>query len=227
MSLPLPAHLCWLHTTPAPPTEALLPLLGPAERRTCRQLRHPARQRGFLFSRLLLRHLLAPLLSCPAPALRFRRAANGRLQLAGDSGWQISLSHAQDCVAVMAAPAGCGVDLERPRPVPALALARRFFAADEAAWLATLPPPQHEAAFLRLWTLKEAAAKALGQGLAHNLARLAFTLQGPLPRTAGTGPALQLWQQEPDGLVLAAAVATPAPVAWHCRELRIAELLAP
>ena len=58
-----------------------------------------------------------------------------------------------------------GVDLEPVRPVAALVLARRWFPAPEAAWLAQLPPGQRDAAFLALWTQKEAIAKALGTGL--------------------------------------------------------------
>ena len=58
-----------------------------------------------------------------------------------------------------------GVDLEQVRPVDTLALARRWFPAREAAWLALLPPGQRDHAFLGLWTQKEAIAKALGTGL--------------------------------------------------------------
>ncbi len=58
-----------------------------------------------------------------------------------------------------------GVDLEPVRPVDTLALARRWFPAPEAAWLAGLPSGQRDEAFLGLWTQKEAIAKALGTGL--------------------------------------------------------------
>jgi hypothetical protein len=65
-----------------------------------------------------------------------------------------------------AAPAGLavGVDVERApeRPRDAVAVGRRVFTEAERAWLAQDP----EGRFLTLWTLKEAALKATGQGLA-------------------------------------------------------------
>lgn len=66
-----------------------------------------------------------------------------------------------------------GVDIERLRPRPrALAIAHRYFCADEAAQLEALLPEQRDAAFLELWTAKEAVLKALGRGIAFGLDRL-------------------------------------------------------
>ncbi|SMF97513.1 4'-phosphopantetheinyl transferase superfamily protein, partial [Methylomagnum ishizawai] len=59
-----------------------------------------------------------------------------------------------------------GVDAEcLERSPDALALAERFCSAREAAWLGSLPPEARQGEFLRLWTLKEAVAKATGLGL--------------------------------------------------------------
>ncbi|MCA1713777.1 MAG: 4'-phosphopantetheinyl transferase superfamily protein [Gammaproteobacteria bacterium] len=68
-----------------------------------------------------------------------------------------------------------GIDLEQFKPRPrALDLARRHFAASEAAWLATLPGQARDAAFVRLWCAKEAVLKAHGRGLAFGLDKLVF-----------------------------------------------------
>ena len=65
-------------------------------------------------------------------------------------------------------------------------LARRWFAAAETDWLHTQPDPA--AAFLRLWTLKEAWIKATGRGIAGNLQALVFSPESGRLLTDRTGP---------------------------------------
>lgn len=86
--------------------------------------------------------------------------------------WSHSGNHALIAVARRIAP---GIDLEQMRVRPrAMEIARRYFSADETAALATLPAPARDAAFLDLWTAKEAVLKALGRGLAFGLDRLSI-----------------------------------------------------
>lgn len=69
-----------------------------------------------------------------------------------------------------------GIDLERRRARPrALEIAQRYFSADETAALLALPADERDAAFLELWTAKEAVLKALGRGIAFGLHRLSIT----------------------------------------------------
>ncbi|MGC4763612.1 4'-phosphopantetheinyl transferase family protein [Micromonospora sp. DT46] len=78
----------------------------------------------------------------------------------------VSVSRADGVVAVAARAAGpVGIDVEWCRPLPALALAGRWFAPAEAAWLAGRDADGRARDFLRLWTAKEAVGKALGTGL--------------------------------------------------------------
>lgn len=90
-------------------------------------------------------------------------------------------SHSGD-VAVLAVgrgPAGfeVGVDVEIVRPrVRALELSRRFFAPAETETLEALPDDEVLAAFLTLWTAKEAVLKAHGGGLSYGLHRVSFSL---------------------------------------------------
>ncbi|MDT0530690.1 4'-phosphopantetheinyl transferase superfamily protein [Micromonospora sp. DSM 115977] len=78
----------------------------------------------------------------------------------------VSVSRADGVVAVAARAAGpVGIDVEWCRPLPALALAGRWFAPAEAAWLAERDADGRARDFLRLWTAKEAVGKALGTGL--------------------------------------------------------------
>jgi 4'-phosphopantetheinyl transferase len=68
-----------------------------------------------------------------------------------------------------------GIDLEHRRTrANALEIARRFFTADEAAWLGSLGESERYTAFLELWTAREAVLKALGRGIAFGLDKLAF-----------------------------------------------------
>jgi 4'-phosphopantetheinyl transferase len=120
---------------------------------------------------------LASLPDGPAARLPMQRDAHGRPRFAAadtgtgiDAGW----SHSGDgLLLAFARGVVLGVDMEFERPRPnALAIARRYFAPAEVAWLETQPAGGH--AFLRLWCAKEAVLKAHGRGLAFGLHRLAF-----------------------------------------------------
>jgi 4'-phosphopantetheinyl transferase len=116
-------------------------------------------------------------------------------------GIDFNLSHAHDHV-LIAITRGqpLGIDIERiERDVDVDALSRRFFAATEADALDALPEAIRAAAFVRLWTLKEAVLKALGEGLAFGLDRVAFALEGAglptgLAALAGEAGASDAWQ---------------------------------
>ena len=104
----------------------------------------------------------------------FERDAHGRpqLQRAGlDCNWSHSGAH----LLVACGEGLCvGADLESIRPRRnVLALAQRYFAGEETAWLSQRADIERD--FLRLWCAKEAVLKAHGRGLAFGLHRLAFT----------------------------------------------------
>jgi 4'-phosphopantetheinyl transferase len=110
----------------------------------------------------------AALLGEPAGRLAVIREPGGRPRIAGAKARvDISLSRGPEMAAAAVSTAGpVGVDVERLRPVGgACAVAGRWFPPDEAAWLAGQPAERQAAAFLGLWTQKEAIAKALGTGL--------------------------------------------------------------
>ena len=75
-----------------------------------------------------------------------------------------------------------GVDLEDPaRMGDAPALARQFFSAPEALLVETLNGAGQAQACCRLWCLKEAALKSIGEGLPFGLEAFQFDLS-PAPR---------------------------------------------
>lgn len=222
----IPVHVRWVAAPDDVDLARLVATLAAAERADFERLRLASRRRGFLLSRALLRRALPAVTGAPAREIAFDRAASGRLRLVAPAGWHISVSHADGLAAIAVATAPCGVDIERPRAVDAGAVARRYFAAAERDRLAALPESDRQEAFFRLWTLKEAAAKALGAGLAGHLGRLAFELDGEHPRPAFATPALAAWQGAAGEARLAAVVATAAEVAWSTREEPLASLLA-
>lgn len=209
------AQLLWLADDPALALPALAAMLPPEEQAALTRFRLPARARGFALSRLLLRRTLADRLQRPPQDIRFRREASGRLVPLQDEGWYFSLSHCDGLVALLVADAPCGVDAERPRPARTLAVAQRYFSKEEASMLAVLPLAERDTAFFRLWTLKEAAVKALGAGLADNMAQLAFDLAEEPPRLRTPLPLLQMEQVAAGPCWIAGAVAAAGPVCWE------------
>jgi len=66
-----------------------------------------------------------------------------------------------------------GIDIEQQRDRSrALDIAGHYFCKDELAVLASTPAEARSAAFLELWTAKEAVLKALGRGIAFGLDRV-------------------------------------------------------
>lgn len=135
-----------------------------------------------------LRGLLARYVGTPAQQVRIVREALGKPHIA-ESALEFNLSHtASSALVAVANRMPLGVDLERVgRRRPVLALAQRFFAASEAAALATLDENRRQEAFLDLWCCKEAILKALGRGLGFGLDRVVFELDmdGNVQRLAG------------------------------------------
>ena len=97
---------------------------------------------------------------------RIERAPFGKPSIVdgrGRSGPAISLSHTKGLIAVAVAAEGAiGIDVEHHRTRDFVALAEQAFGPAEQAEVAV-----HGAeAFYRIWTLREAMAKATGEGLA-------------------------------------------------------------
>ncbi len=109
------------------------------------------------------------------------RDSRGRIRIPGGPKG-LGLSHTRGVlVAAICPTASTGVDAEwLARPVPGAPLAARWFSPKEAEDVAAAP--DH---FLRLWTAKEAAAKACGLGLARSGAARDFPAALPLSRWRG------------------------------------------
>jgi 4'-phosphopantetheinyl transferase len=126
-----------------------------------------ADRRRFTAARGILRRLAADYLSASPAQIAFAYGEKGKPSLLDGDGLAFSLSHCADRgLYAFAWDRELGVDLELPRSdVDVAGLAARFFSKAEAARLASLAKIERERQFYRLWTAKEAYAKALGLGL--------------------------------------------------------------
>lgn len=170
-------------------------VLTPEERqRSEKFLRREDRAR-YVAGRGLARWLLARELSAEPAALQICADGAGRpflIQNGSSSALDFNVSHSGDVVLCASAwHRRVGVDVELVRDMPdAMDLARSQFAPEEIAALGTGSMAERSAAFIRMWTRKEAFLKARGDGLGFALNKFAVS--------AGAPPALLRVEGEPE-----------------------------
>lgn len=167
ISSPDALHDLSLHSLQSAPGPQDIACLSSAELgRAARFLRERDRRR-FLAARCALRQRLAQHLGVSAGALRFVEGPEGKPFLADAPRCHFNLSHSEDLALVgIGDRSELGVDIEVLRPVDdAQPLARSHFTAAEFDAMMALDERARAAAFLRIWTRKEACLKALGTGL--------------------------------------------------------------
>jgi 4'-phosphopantetheinyl transferase len=179
---PSTAHL-WvvdLASVDRPALENLQLLLSEEELERAQRFQFERDRRAFLVSYGLLRRALTLVVPgvCPKDWI-FTRAPNGRPEIDQPSllPWlRFSISHTTGLVAcLVTAKNDCGVDVEAVVPFPDLeSLSWRILAPSERAHIAALPDHVRHCGFFRLWTLKEAYAKARGLGVSLPFKQLRF-----------------------------------------------------
>lgn len=177
-----------------------------------------------MLARALLSNMLADVWDLAPHEVEIRSERSGRPYLATNSGHRlpfISLSHSRGWVACAATEIGpIGIDIERPRPgrdhggISAVAFGPLEQARVTAAGAG---------AFYRIWTLREAIAKACGQGLALATDGRDRVHDGPdegewATTLDGTGWALSHRTVESDlSLATAVMLSDPNPRVTHFR----------
>lgn len=145
--------------------------LDPVELAEFGRLPGPRAVRSAL-ARVLVRQLLAERSDAAPRQATIVREARGRLRVTGGTRLWVSVSHSPDVIAVAVADRPIGVDVETDRIADPQELADnpQLFTAAERRRLSQACDPS--AALAEHWTLKEAAAKALGTGSLVDLSRL-------------------------------------------------------
>jgi 4'-phosphopantetheinyl transferase len=157
----------------------LVSLLAPDELERRDRMATESGQRQQLLARALQRAVLSRYVPRIAPRdWRFVRGESGRPSLAPPfdaEGLNFNLAHTRGLV-VMAVGrvAHIGIDVEALDKRVPMPVARRYFSEREVAALDALAPEDQPRRFLRLWTLKEAYLKAVGEGLAGGLDSMTF-----------------------------------------------------
>ncbi|MEU3984646.1 4'-phosphopantetheinyl transferase superfamily protein [Streptomyces sp. NPDC026672] len=158
---------------------ALRALLGRDWARYC-AIGQPEVRDRYAASRRLLKHTAAAALGAEASDLELAYGPTGRPYLRGCDQIDISLSHTEDLLVVGLTSRGLiGVDAERAdRKIYRRGLARLACTPHERTMLAGLAERDRNPNLVRLWTLKEAYSKAIGQGLQFRFQEFGFGL-GP------------------------------------------------
>lgn len=112
----------------------------------------------------------------------FDETDNGRPYLSESPGFSFSFSACRfGYLGAWSATHAVGVDLEdQTRTLQFVDLARQYFTATEAEAIERLDGGASSRVFFRLWCLKEAALKSIGEGLPFGLDRFAFELEPEL-----------------------------------------------
>lgn len=169
-------------------------ILSEEERAKCGRYKREKDRMACLASRLLARRVLSGLCGQAPENLVFGQGAHGKpMLISGDgkpSPIRFNLSHSGDLLILAAsAETGVGADVEKTALRADIdMIARRFFSPDEALELSALAGGERLKRFLALWTLKEAAMKALGGGVLTGLSGIRFSfLSGGLIRFSLAG----------------------------------------
>ena len=174
-------HLWWADCDSAP--LELESLLDEEERQRATRFRVEAARQRYVAARSISRLLLASYTQAPPSSLVFTRGARGKPRLESPQSHpelHFNSAHSGNTVALALATVELGADVETLRPVPNYPrLAARFCSQAEREPLMALPEEDREAAFLALWTCKEAYLKAVGSGIAMALRQVEVSLAPP------------------------------------------------
>lgn len=151
--------------------------LSPEELTRVQTFKH--KQHHFVATRALVRKVLAFYTGLPIHSLEFARREEGKPYLTNaPSPIYFNLSHSGNFAALAVSTAGeIGIDIETIRPRNFLAIAERYYHAEELHQILTTTEAEREQLFFKLWTLKEAFFKATGGGISSGLDKAMFSFR--------------------------------------------------
>jgi 4'-phosphopantetheinyl transferase len=162
--------------------DALSLCLSAEERNRRDRFRSPDDRRDFTAAHALLRHALSRRGTRPPQDWQFEKSPTAKPFLTNDDqgSLRFNLSHTRGLVAcAVTHDQDVGVDVEAIVPLSAQSeVAAQYCSSEEREWLNTAPADEYPARLTEVWTLKEAWAKATGDGLTCRFDRLSFALPG-------------------------------------------------
>ncbi len=185
----------WLDRLDLPEIEvaALIKFLTPAELALCDRCRLPHVRQHKIVARARLRQILSSYLGRSPREIEISTGIQGKPQVAGI---EFNLSHSGDLVIYAVSDRPVGIDIEKIRSMDLAGIVQRFFAASEFAAWQKLPIAEQEAAFFRVWTIKEAYLKAIGTGLHTPLSDVEVSMDINHPKII-QAPNHKNWQLQP------------------------------
>jgi len=180
---------------------------------------HFASDRALYTAAHALLHIMFSRYRIPATGFRVNEWGKPEIDVPGNR-FCFNLTHTRGLAACAVTMVDdVGVDAESmERTVDCVALANEFFAPSEATYITALPEADRGAAFLQLWTLKEAFIKAVGRGLSVPLADFEFTLE---PFSFACSPSLKQVSEDWRFESLAIGSTHRLAVAFHQPEGRL------
>ncbi|MGB0748095.1 MAG: 4'-phosphopantetheinyl transferase family protein [Magnetospiraceae bacterium] len=155
--------------------------LSPQDRGDIARVIDPETRAAMRVGRALPGLILARLLDVSKETIRIIREDRHKpkVVIGGASGIDFSVTRSKNFVGLAVGNGlELGFDAETLRSYPdSLDLAKRYFNAKEAEWIAAADGAERENRFFSVWTKKEAVVKALGTGLSTDLAT--FRVPGP------------------------------------------------
>ena len=140
--------------------------------------------------------------------------ANGKPYFKEHENLHFNLSHSGNFAVCIVAGMPCGIDIEGNRPFKP-SVAKRFFSKTEYHWIYDTENVSVQAErFFRLWTLKEAYAKATGNGIAAEIYAASYIpdtdSDGLCFADSETAAHFQIKEAEYNGLRIAAVLSDSA-----------------
>lgn len=145
--------------------DAALGEISEQRRQQALKFRHEQGRRTSVLAYLLLKQALREGYGITANPL-FEYGEHGKPAIIGHPEIHFSLSHCRDAVACAVGSRPVGIDVESIREYKE-PLARYTMNDDELRQIVAAPRP--DVAFIRLWTMKEAALKQIGTGISNEL----------------------------------------------------------
>lgn len=181
---------------------------------------------GLLLEYGLREHGLS-LLPGTVQQVRLTCGKNSKPALDGDFGIHFNLSHSGRYVAGVFSDSEAGIDVEQIREGQ-MKVAKRFFTPEEYLMLQKQKPEETDRCFTELWTRKESYIKAVGSGMALDLA--SFRVLGDRVETPKTEEQ-EVWYLRSyapvDGYVLSVCTKDPAEceIRWIGREMFVQKFI--